>query len=220
MKKKNKEDVKVLFIFLRVLEKRVDLFPLWITLSVHLYLRKVEVGFPSSSIRISDPYRCMKIGLLFGSFNPPHSGHLALAKKVKEEVDEVWFIPAMQNPGKKEKAVDIDLRIEMLKTFGFPVSDIEKEMGEDPHYTYDVLKELQERYPGNELMIVCGEDVDPESWRNGEELVKEFGILRFPRIFGLSSTQLREKIKSGESLDGICSLEIEKIIRKNNLYSL
>lgn len=162
----------------------------------------------------------MKIGLLFGSFNPPHNGHLALAKKVKEEVDEVWFIPAMQNPGKKEKAVDIDLRIEMLKTFGFPVSEIEKEMGENPHYTYDVLKELQERYPGDELMIVCGEDVNPESWRNGEKLIKEFGILRLPRIFGLSSTQLREKIKSGESLDGVCSLEIEKIIRENNLYSL
>lgn len=162
----------------------------------------------------------MKIGLLFGSFNPPHYGHLELGKAVRELVDEVWYVPAYQNPGKKKKAVDFDLRAQMLLSQGLIVSGIEKEMGEVPHYTYDVLKELARRFPEHEFSVVCGEDINPERWKNGWKLVREFGVVKLPRMLGLSSTLLREKLEKGESLEGICPPEIEEIIKENNLYSL
>lgn len=164
--------------------------------------------------------RDMKIGLLFGSFNPPHYGHIALGDMVKDLVDEVWYIPAYQNPGKKEKAVDIDFRIQMLQSVGLKVSDIEREMGEYPHYTYDVMKELQKKYPEHHFSVICGEDINPGRWRNGGKLIKEFGVIKTARIPGLSSTILKEKLRNGESLEEICPPEIEKIIRDNNLYSL
>ena len=58
----------------------------------------------------------MKIGLLFGSFNPIHIGHIAIATSVLNShvVDKVFFVVAMQNPWKTQKAIDFNIRCSMV----------------------------------------------------------------------------------------------------------
>jgi len=108
----------------------------------------------------------MKIGLLGGTFNPVHIGHLILAEEVREKLalDKIIFIPAALPPHKDDAdiapAVD---RLNMLKlaTKGnkfFGVSDIEiKRTGRS--YTIDTVKELKNRFPHDELYFIIGSDL-------------------------------------------------------------
>lgn len=60
----------------------------------------------------------MKIGVLLGSFDPIHIGHIAIVSKVLNEglVDKVLFLPAVQNPWKHRKVVNVDLRADMIRS--------------------------------------------------------------------------------------------------------
>lgn len=121
----------------------------------------------------------MKIGILGGTFDPPHHAHIALARAAMEqlELDEVLWIPAARNPLKSARAEAPKHRMEMVRLAleneeGMAVSDIEVGRG-GPSYTIDTLNELAFVKPG-EYWIILGADAlrsFPE-WKAPEKILK------------------------------------------------
>lgn len=122
-----------------------------------------------------------KVGVLGGSFNPVHLGHLHIAKELKSHcrLDEVWFIPAYQNPHKpNQPSVSVDHRLEMVRLAiqeepSFKVLDIEcKRKG--PSYTVDTLVELSRKFPENSYYLLLGSDTMKRfhEWKDPYKILK------------------------------------------------
>jgi nicotinate-nucleotide adenylyltransferase len=131
------------------------------------------------------------IGLLGGTFNPPHLGHLREAALACSHLalERVVFMPANIPPHKElpEDTASPAERFEMIsiaaKLLGFAeVSRLELER-EGPSYTIDTVAELERIYPGKQIAIVCGSDmmVTLDSWRKGGELLKRCVVAAFAR---------------------------------------
>ncbi len=122
-----------------------------------------------------------KIGIVGGSFDPVHYGHLILAEQCREQaqLDVVVFIPANQSPLKLHGPIaSARHRIEMLKlaTSGHPsfsVDTIELDRP-GPSFTIDTLRELHNRSPQDQLCFVVGSDAlkDFEKWREPAEILR------------------------------------------------
>lgn len=121
----------------------------------------------------------MKFGILGGTFDPPHLGHLAIARAAIEALglDEVVFMPAHRNPLKKGKRTPAKDRLEMTRLLidGEPnlaVSDLEIGRG-GPSYAIETVMELQVVMPG-EYWFLLGVDAlsDLPEWRQPERLVR------------------------------------------------
>ena len=126
-----------------------------------------------------------KIGILGGTFNPPHSGHLDIALAVKSEfaLDGVVFLPVGTPPHKKNVTVaSAEDRIAMLRLLidgyeGLSVSDMEtKRTGYT--YTVDTLSELRSALKDTELFYINGSDTLFEL-RNWKNYLKVFTLTRF-----------------------------------------
>jgi nicotinate-nucleotide adenylyltransferase len=131
-----------------------------------------------------------KIGLYFGSFNPVHIGHLAIAGFMTEfaGIDQVWFVVSPHNPLKKKNTLLADhhrLYMVQLATGDsdrLKASDIEFKLPV-PSYTIDTLTYLKEKYSKNEFCLVMGEDnlYTLHKWKNAEELIYRYPIYIYPR---------------------------------------
>jgi len=131
-----------------------------------------------------------KIGLFFGSFNPVHLGHTAIAGYMAEYTDlhQIWFVVSPQNPLKKKETLLPDRdRLYMVELAiegndKFRASDIEFRLPA-PSYTIDTLTYLKEKYPDYEFCLIMGEDnlYTLHKWKNAEELVKKYPIYVYPR---------------------------------------
>ena len=131
-----------------------------------------------------------KVGLYFGSFNPVHIGHTAIAGYLKEFTDlkEIWFVVSPHNPlKKKEMLLDDHHRLYMVELAignddSFRASDVEFRLSA-PSYTIDTLVRLSEQYPYNQFTLVMGEDnlYTLHKWKNAEELAKRYPIYVYPR---------------------------------------
>jgi len=134
-----------------------------------------------------------KIALFFGSFNPIHIGHLALANHIAEfgGVDEVRFIVSPQNPFKRNLSLmDDEIRLSWVKQAiddypRFSVSDVEFSMPK-PSYTSDTLERLSSMEPGNKFVLVMGGDniASFAGWRRYEWILENYEILVYPRLDG------------------------------------
>jgi nicotinate-nucleotide adenylyltransferase len=121
----------------------------------------------------------MRLGLLGGSFDPVHYGHLLLAETAREEcrLDQVWFVPAAVPPHKRFRPLaDADDRLAMLKlAIGahpqFSVTTLELERG-GLSFTVDTLAELRREDSSRELFLILGSDAlaDLPSWRQPERI--------------------------------------------------
>ena len=145
-----------------------------------------------------------KIGLFFGSFNPIHIGHMAIAGYMTEFTDlkEVWFVVSPHNPMKKKSALLPDYERLLLTelaigdNYRLRASDIEFRLPV-PSYTIDTLTYLNEKFPSNEFMPIMGEDnlYTLHKWKNAEELVKRHKIIVYPRPYtSKPSSSLLDKI--------------------------
>lgn len=115
-----------------------------------------------------------RIGILGGSFNPVHSGHLVLAQDALEQfgLARVVFVPAAQPPHKPSPGLaPASDRLEMLRLAvsgdaRFEVSDIELQRG-GVSYTVDTLRQFREQRPGAPLSFIIGGDTLRElhTWR-------------------------------------------------------
>lgn len=132
----------------------------------------------------------MKIGIMGGTFNPIHNGHLLIGDYAKKQfgLDEVVYIP---NGKPAYKSIDIDIspenRYDMVKLAienmdGFTVSDLEIKR-DGITYTIDTIKELKKFYKDADLYFIVGEDslFNLEDWKNYRELFKLCSFLVFKR---------------------------------------
>lgn len=122
----------------------------------------------------------MKIGILGGTFDPPHNGHLAVARAALEqlELDEVLFLPASRNPLKSRKVVTPGKhRLGMLEALvrneeKMAVSDMELTRG-GVSYTVDTLGELQMVQPAEYWFLMGADSLRGlADWKNPQRLLK------------------------------------------------
>jgi nicotinate-nucleotide adenylyltransferase len=138
----------------------------------------------------SKTYRDKNIVLYFGSFNPIHVGHLAIANYLVEftPVDMLWFVVTPHNPHKKKvNLLDGYDRLEMVhlavdRDERFQVSDIEFYLPK-PSYTIDTLTYLSERNPSKKFKLLIGSDnlKNFHKWKNFESILEHYGIIVYPR---------------------------------------
>lgn len=197
-----------------------------------------------------------KIGIMGGTFNPIHLGHLILAEeaRIKLKLNKVIFIPTGTPPHKKKSSVlDPFCRYEMvvLATADnpyFQVSPIEINK-EGISYTIDTIKYLKKVYTSSTIYFITGADslVDICSWKNANELLRlckfatakrreisndklESTVDKINQIYGksvyllsipyieISSTDIRNRVKSGKSIKYYVTDNVESYIVKNNIY--
>lgn len=136
-----------------------------------------------------------RIGILGGSFDPIHNGHIEIAKAAKDEVglEKVLFVVA-GDPWQKENIVaSAEERFEMVRLAiegieGFEASDMEIKRG-GKTYTIDTLRELKKTLGTDaELFFILGSDVlrELETWKQPEEVKK---LVRFISVARPSSGQ-------------------------------
>jgi nicotinate-nucleotide adenylyltransferase len=131
-----------------------------------------------------------RAGLLFGSFNPIHSGHMMLAAYMLQftDLNEVWFVVSPHNPLKEKNTLLADYhRLELVYRAvddypGFRVSDIEFRMPK-PSYTIDTLVRLGEKHPGHSFTLICGADAlqSFRKWKNFTQILDNYRLLVYPR---------------------------------------
>jgi nicotinate-nucleotide adenylyltransferase len=130
------------------------------------------------------------VGLFFGSFNPVHIGHMAIAGYILEysKLDEIWFVVSPQNPLKTKETLLADHHRLYLAELAIgdnekmKVSDIEFKLPV-PSYTIDTLTYLEERYKYNKFSLIIGEDnlFTLHKWKNSLELLKKYPLYIYPR---------------------------------------
>ena len=142
-----------------------------------------------------------KIGIMGGTFDPVHMGHLVVANEVLNiySLDEIIFIPAGNPPHKRgtiASSRDRYLMTEMatLSNGKFKVSDIEVKK-EEKSYTLKTIQELKKIYPDAEFYFITGTDavIELPSWHQPEELLKMCRFVAVSRP-GISMGEVREKI--------------------------
>ena len=142
----------------------------------------------------------MKVGLLFGSFNPIHIGHVAIAKYMSEQTDlkQVWLIVSPHNPLKEKKSLaDAKKRLtHVKKAIGrnskIKAGDIEFKFPE-PSYTINTLSVLRKKYPKNKFVLVMGSDSLKffHTWKEYKKILKSHEFYIYPR----GKSLLRNDIK-------------------------
>lgn len=179
-----------------------------------------------------------KIGLIGGTFNPIHNGHLYIASEAMEKLklQEIIFMPAGNPPHKRNKDIlDANIRSEMVNLAvrdysGFTLCDYEVNK-EGYSYTYETLKYLKSIYEDIEIYFITGADclVDIFTWKNVEEILKLSHFVVFNRP-GYPLEELlmqKEKVEKHYNKDiifldllqmDISSTDIRDRIKNNSQY--
>lgn len=172
-----------------------------------------------------------KVGIFGGSFNPIHTGHIALAKSLCQQagLDEVWLMVSPMNPFKKE-ATDLltdKLRLEMAEQAiadepKLKACDYEFHMPK-PSYTWHTLQALSQDFPNVSFTLLIGGDnwTSFDKWFHHEDILNHYPIVVYPRkgcdigkvpsgvtivetpLLNISSTEIRQRIKEGKSIHGM-----------------
>lgn len=129
----------------------------------------------------------MRIGLLGGSFNPPHEGHLhiSLAAMKGLKLDAVWWLLTPQNPLKDEAPLSLERRIELSKDLidhpHIIVSDLEQQMG--TNITYHTIKKLKAHFPKSDFVWISGMDNahSLHKWNHWKALLREVSMVHLTR---------------------------------------
>lgn len=140
-----------------------------------------------------------KIGLLGGSFDPIHNGHVHIAEQVLNQsaLDEIWFIPNNQSPQRKRPHFSAKDRYTMcelaLKNLpAFKLCDIE--INNQKNYTIDTIKKLKTQHPDDEFYLILGMDayLHFETWRNWQEILNQVNLIVVNRP-GFTATKKKPK---------------------------
>ena len=186
-----------------------------------------------------------KVGILGGTYNPPHLGHLIMADQVMDQLDldRVLFMPTAEPPHSSVSKTTIasDIRVEMLDLAiqdnpNFKMELIEVESG-GKNYTYDTMKALIDLYPAVDFYFIIGGDMveDLPTWYKIEELihlVQFVGVNRpgyiaesdYPIIMvdtplvDISSSSIRSKVAKNCSIKYLVPDAVREYIEIEGLY--
>lgn len=186
------------------------------------------------------------IGILGGSFNPVHVGHMILASYLSQwgYVDEVWLTLSPRNPLKDPSELIPDLRrlamlnIAVKGSDNIDICDIELSMPR-PSYTVRTLELLRERNPDKKFKLIIGSDNwrNFDRWREPQKILDEFGVIVYLRpgypvaksnvegleianapLLDISSTFVRQAISRGRDMNYFLPAGVYKYIKDNKLY--
>lgn len=182
-----------------------------------------------------------KVGLLFGSFNPIHTGHLILAHFMATHTDleEVWLVVSPQSPFKVgQELLGENERLDLVQRAitgndRLRVLDVEFTMPM-PSYTIDTLDELRHQHPNYRFVLLMGEDNLPglPRWKEAERILTENEIYVYPRpgvdatevnarpgvrvveapLLDISATFVRECVRTGKSIRYLVPEAVEQQI--------
>ena len=179
-----------------------------------------------------------KVGIFGGSFNPIHVGHVALAKALREHchLDEVWLMVSPQNPLKQQAdLLDDRQRYEMAQLAlrgveGVRASDYEFQLPK-PSYTWNTLQHLQQDFPETTFTLMVGGDnwAHFERWYHWKDILRNHRVVVYPRapypgtielpLIDVSSTDIRHRIRTGQSVDGLVPEPVVTYIKEHHLYA-
>jgi nicotinate-nucleotide adenylyltransferase len=187
-----------------------------------------------------------RVGILGGTFDPPHNGHIAIARAALTELslDKVIFIPARIPPHKTKRIIAAAedrvnmLQLEIGRYPDFEISRIELDRP-GPSYTADTLQELRALYPETELILLMGADnvSEIEGWHEPERIaaLAVLAAANRPKFnpggkyadrvvyfemppTDISSTEIRNRIKAQKPITDLVPPEVEDYIIKRGLY--
>ena len=185
----------------------------------------------------------MKLGILGGTFNPIHLGHLILAEQAREQfgLDEVWLIPTATPPHKSSKDLlpgTQRLALVRLAIRGHPffrASDVELKLG-GVSYTLRTVRLIRARYPAAKLFLIVGSDMLQVHWYGLSELSRLCTFVvagrpgaattrRLPRmqrlvmpLVAISSSMIRARIRRGQSVRYLVPDAVAREIVRRRLF--
>lgn len=188
-----------------------------------------------------------RIGLYGGSFDPVHLGHLLVAQAAMEELrlSRLYYILAARSPFKPENEPAPDaVRLQLLRLALAGQTDCEIDEQElrrgGTSYTVDTMRDYARRFPGAELFYLIGADnvAKLSLWREPNELARLAEFVVVPRPgdvetsfvapfrgrtlagfpFGISSSQIRARVKSGLPIDQLVTPAVAEAIRNQGVY--
>lgn len=191
----------------------------------------------------TDAYRPkLRTGIFGGSFNPIHTGHIALAQQILKEaaLDEIWFVVSPLNPFKTNNSdlLADDLRLELTRKAlqGEPhlvASDYEFRLPK-PSYTWNTLKHLAADYPDRQFVLIIGADnwLAFDRWAESEYILDHHEIAVYPRkgfpideasmvsnvrlvnarLYPISSTDIRQRVRNGQPIENLVPKNVHDAI--------
>src|SRR3984893_9004757 len=190
-----------------------------------------------------------RIGIFGGTFDPIHTAHLEVADSVRQALGLDRMLLVVANPpGKKGAGRPVppaEDRYAMVEAAvegrpGLEPCRLEIDRG-GPSYTIDTVRQLKERYPRAELIVVVGSDVVPglSTWREEAALRDEvtLAVVGRPGVppvepppgwrsvnvpvapFDVSSTELRRRLEAGGAVQGLVPEAVVRCIRQRGLYA-
>lgn len=188
-----------------------------------------------------------RIGILGGTFDPPHIGHLAMAVEVRDALalDLVLIVVAhepWQKVGERRVSPSADrlalARAAVLGLEGVEASDIEIRRG-GPSYTADTLATMAAECPDDELWVILGADAAAglPTWERGDEVAERAHLVVAAREgetgapppgwswrtvpmtrLDVSSTDLRERVAAGRTIEVLVPEAVRSEIERRRLY--
>lgn len=199
----------------------------------------------------------MKIGIMGGTFDPIHKGHLMLGEYARElfALDEIWFMPNGNPPHKLNENIESQTnhRVEMVKRaiegnaeFVLQLYEVNRK---EVNYSYKTMEHFKEVYPDNKFYFIIGADslfalerwVHPErllktctilaAYRDGkdtkemeaqiqylnEKFDADIRLLNTPNV-DISSSEIRRRMKSGESIEDLVPESVYSYIQSEQLF--
>ncbi len=189
----------------------------------------------------------LQTGLFFGSFNPPHVGHMVIANFLINHgnLNELWFVVSPHNPLKEKKTLlQARTRLELVRTAigdfqHMAASDIEFNLPA-PNYTIQTLVHLEEKYPGRCFSLIMGMDnlQSLHKWKAWETIISNYRIIVYPRpgyngephiqhenvqivaapLMEISSSFIREEFAKGRDPRFFLPASVASMIQREGLY--
>ena len=187
------------------------------------------------------------VGILGGSFDPIHLGHLLTSYDVleKRNLEKIIFVPCHISPQKTNQKPTEDLhRLNMVNLAieqypYFESYDYEIRKG-DVSYTYNTLVELKKSYDQIELIIGFDNLIVFDKWYRPDDILQLATVVVMKReidnipikhnkyfnsvillettLIDISSTEIRERVKNGESIDYLVPTKVKEYISQHGLY--
>ncbi|ALX48144.1 nicotinate-nucleotide adenylyltransferase [Lentibacillus amyloliquefaciens] len=183
------------------------------------------------------------VGILGGTFDPPHIGHLIIAEEVRNamSLDEIWFMPSHEPPHKQNAVADASDRAEMTERAiagnpYFSVQTIEvNRLGKS--YTFDTMKLLKEEHPDTNFYFIIGADMVEylPHWKHVDELMDMLTFVGVKRggyaleseypvtevdvpLIEISSTEIKKRLTQNKSIKYMVLETVETYLKEKHLY--